>query len=55
LTKGTGELKDILSVNRAIDAKCALLRSLEDRLYLNPLAKMRGLPPEIAPKRRRIR
>jgi phage terminase small subunit len=43
---GNGELKDLLAVNKAIDAKRGLIRSLEDRLYLNPQAKMRGLPPE---------
>lgn len=41
-----GGLKEILAVNRAIDSKRSLIRSLEDRLYLNPLAKRRGLPPE---------
>ena len=45
LIAGGGDLKDILAVNRAIDTKRSLIRSLEDRLYLNPLAKMRGLPP----------
>ncbi|GBU21065.1 hypothetical protein R80B4_00954 [Fibrobacteres bacterium R8-0-B4] len=42
------DLDNILAVSRAVDTKRSLIRSLEDRLYLNPLAKMRGLPP--APK-----
>jgi len=46
LIAGGGDLKGILAVNRAIDSKRSLIRSLEDRLYLNPLAKRRGLPPE---------
>jgi phage terminase small subunit len=50
LAEKGGELKEFLGVNRALDTKRALIRSLEDRLYLNPIAKMRGLPPEEKPK-----
>lgn len=40
----------ILAVNRAIDAKRSIIRSLEDRLYLNPLAKNRNVPKKPAEK-----
>jgi phage terminase small subunit len=38
----------ILAVNKAIDAKRSIIRSLEDRLYLNPLAKNRNVPKKPA-------
>jgi phage terminase small subunit len=40
----------ILAVNKAIDAKRSIIRSLEDRLYLNPLAKNRNVPKKPAEK-----
>ena len=40
----------ILAVNKAIDAKRSVIRSLEDRLYLNPLAKNRNVPKKPAEK-----
>jgi hypothetical protein len=43
------DMKDVLAINRALDTKRSLIRSYEDRLYLNPLAKMRGLPPASPP------
>jgi len=45
-------LGGILTVNKSIDQKRSLIRSLEDRLFLNPLAKIRSIPkkPEEEPE-----
>ena len=45
-------LGGILTVNKSIDQKRSLIRSLEDRLFLNPLAKIRSIPkkPEKEPE-----
>jgi hypothetical protein len=34
----------ILALNKALDAKRSLIRSLEDRMFLNPAAKIKNVP-----------
>jgi phage terminase small subunit len=40
-----------LQFHKAMDAKRSLIRSLEDRLFLNPLAKIRNVPKKEPPKK----
>ena len=44
-------LPAIQSLNKSIDSKRAIIRSLEDRLFLNPLAKIRNVPKKEVEKK----